>query len=73
MNLELRSKLLRAKTFLNKLSDISYSYSNISKEYPFSNVSSNKEAEQLLKVYQQMVADAISFIKNYEQGKKKKT
>jgi len=70
MNLELRSKLLRAKSLLNKLSDTSYAYSNISKDYPFTNVSTDKEAEKLLAVYQQLIDDVVSSAKNYEQGKK---
>ena len=70
MNLELQSKLLRAKSFLNKLSDTSYGYANISKEHPFSNISSDKEGRQLLAVYEQMIADIIFFIKNYEKKRK---
>jgi len=70
MNLELQSKLLRAKSFLNKLSDTSYGYANISKEYPFSKVSSDKEGKQLLEIYEQMIADIVAYVKNYEQGKR---
>ena len=66
MNLKLKTKLLRAKSILNKTSDTSYGYSQLEKEFGISNVQGDEDARDLLDAYNQLINDLKSVIINYE-------
>ncbi|MCG3176872.1 MAG: hypothetical protein MOGMAGMI_01836 [Candidatus Omnitrophica bacterium] len=66
MNIETHTRLLALKSLLNKLSDISYAYSQISKRFPFQNIRSEDEALKIIKAYEDLLQDVINSTKNYE-------
>jgi len=65
MDIELQSKLLRLKGFLNEINHISYSYSQIGRNFPMNNLSDEK-AKQLIKIYSDLLEQSKSLILNYE-------
>jgi len=66
VNLKLKTKLLRAKSILNKTSDTSYGYSQLEKEYGISSIQNDGDALDLLNAYNQLINDLKSTIINYE-------
>ena len=74
MNLKLKARLLRAKSILNQISDISYSYSQLEKEFGVSRVQGEKNIKELLDVYNQLIENLRQVITNYEtENEKEKT
>ena len=66
MNLKLKSKLLRAKSILNKTSDTSYAYSQLEKEFGVSHIQDDKTAIELLFAYNQLIQDLKQIVISYE-------
>ena len=74
MNLKLKARLLRAKSILNQISDISYSYSQLEKEFGVSRVQGEKNIKELLDAYNQLIENLRQVITNYEtENEKEKT
>ena len=65
MNIELQAKLLRLKGFLNEINHVSYTYSQMGRNYPMNNMD-NEKAKQLIKVYGDLLNTVSSLILNYE-------
>lgn len=65
MDIELQSKLLKLKGFLNEINHISYSYSQLGRNYPM-NEMSNEKAKQIIKIYEDLLSQVSSLILNYE-------
>ena len=66
MNLKLKARLLRAKSILNQISDISYSYSQLEKEFGVSRVQGEESVKELLDAYNQLIQNLRQVIINYE-------
>jgi len=66
MNLKLKARLLRAKSVLNRVADISFSYSQLEKEYRTSQIEDVEMAKELLETYNQLIKDLSAVIKLYE-------
>ena len=67
MDIELQAKLLKLKGFLNEINHISYSYSQMGRNYPMNSMSDDK-AKQLVKIYENLLDQVNSLILNYEKG-----
>lgn len=65
MNIELQAKLLKLKGFLNEINHVSYSYSQMGRNYPM-NTMSDEKAKQLVKIYESLLNQVKSLILNYE-------
>ena len=65
MDIELQAKLLKLKGFLNEINHISYSYSQMGRNYPMNSMSDDK-AKQLVKIYENLLDQVKSLILNYE-------
>jgi len=65
MDIELQSKLLKLKGFLNEINHISYSYSQLGRNYPMNTMSDDK-AKQIIKIYEGLLNQVKSLILNYE-------
>jgi len=74
MKLKLKAELLRAKSILNKVSDTSYAYSQLEKDFGVTNVQDSKMAKELLHAYNQLIEDLkqsiISYKPEYEEETK---
>jgi hypothetical protein len=70
MDIELQTKILKLKGFLNEVNHISYSYSQIGKTYPFDNLT-NQNANQIVIAYQDLLEQVKILILNYEKSKDK--
>lgn len=71
MDIELQAKLLRLKGFLNEINHISYSYSQMGRNYPM-NTMSNEKADQLVNIYENLLDQVKSLILNYEKENENK-
>lgn len=71
MDIELQAKLLKLKGFLNEINHISYSYSQMGRNYSMNGMS-NEKAKQLVKIYENLLDQVSSLILNYERGNKNK-
>lgn len=54
MDIELQSRLLRLKGFLNEINHISYTYAQMGRNYPM-NEMDNTKAKALIKVYEELL------------------
>ena len=70
MDIELQSKLLKLKGFLNEINHISYSYSQLGRNYPMNTMSDDK-AKQIIKIYEGLLNQVKSLILNYEDSDNK--
>lgn len=70
MDIELQAKLLRLKGFLNEINHISYTYSQMGRNYPMNEMDDEK-ATQLIKVYTDLLDSVSNLILNY--GKQNST
>lgn len=67
MNIELQAKLLKLKGSLNEINHISYSYSQIGRNYSMNTMSDDK-AKQLIKIYENLLDQVKNLILNYEKS-----
>lgn len=65
MDIELQAKLLKLKGFLNEINHISYTYSQMGRNYPM-NEMSNEKAKQLIKIYDDLLKQVLNLTLNYE-------
>jgi len=76
MKLKLKAELLRAKSILNKVSDTSYAYSQLEKDFGVTNVQESETAKELLHAYNQLIEDLkqsiVSYKPEYEEKENKK-
>lgn len=71
-DIELQTEFFRLKSILNKVSDVSYAYSSLKRDYPSSNIT-KEILPQLIASYENLLDDVISEVKNYEQRTNKIT
>ena len=65
MDIELQAKLLKLKGYLNEINHISYTYSQIGRNYPMNNID-DKQAKQLITVYEDLLSQVRSLILNHD-------
>jgi len=65
MDIELQAKLLKLKGFLNEINHVSYTYSQLGRNYPM-NTMSNSKATQLIKIYDDLLQQVKSLILKYD-------
>lgn len=65
MDIELQTKLLRLKGFLNEINHISYTYSQLGRNFPMQGLSSS-DAKKLVGAYIGLLEQVKSLILNYE-------
>jgi len=68
MSIELHSELLQKKAILNKINDTSYAYSQLSRQFPYSNARTDEELQKIITAYNGLISDLINYLKttNYE-------
>jgi hypothetical protein len=71
MDIELQSKLLKLKGFLNEINHISYSYSQLGRNYSMNDMS-NEKAIQLIEIYLRLLNQVKNLILNYEKENENK-
>jgi len=71
MDIELQSKLLKLKGFLNDINHISYSYSQLGRNYSMNDMS-NEKAIQLIEIYLRLLNQVKNLILNYEKENENK-
>lgn len=67
MNIELQSKLLKLKGFLNEINHVSYSYSQLGRNYPM-NTMDDEKAKQVIRAYDDLLKQVGILILNYEKS-----
>lgn len=67
MDIELQSKLLKLKGFLNEINHVSYSYSQMGRNYPMNSMN-NEKAKKMIIAYEDLIKQVKSLILNYEQS-----
>ena len=65
MDIELQAKLLKLKGFLNDITHISYTYSQLGRNNPINDLS-EYEAKRLIKIYKDLIVQVKNLILNYE-------
>lgn len=65
MKIELQTRLLKLKGILNDISHASFSYAQISKQYPMHNLDDEK-AKQIILAYENIISDVKSLIMKNE-------
>lgn len=65
MNLQTKAKILDLKRVLNKVKDISYSSSLLTKDYPLEKLK-QRQAEQLIIIFEGYIRELLLELKNYE-------
>lgn len=66
MDIEIQTKMLRAKGVLNKINDTSYSYDQLNRNIRSQNINNNESADKVIKSYESLIRDLISFLKTTE-------
>ena len=69
MNIQTQTKLLRLKSLLNQISDVSYAFNRINQQYPLNSLDDDKRAHEVISAYVQLLSDVQESIKNYEREK----
>lgn len=64
MDIELQAKLLKLKGFLNEINHVSYTYSQLGRNYSMNEMSDAK-AKQLIKIYEELLEQVKTLILNY--------
>lgn len=65
MNIELQTKLLKLKGILNDISHASFSYSQLTRQYPMHNLDDEK-AQQIITAYESIISDVRNLIMKNE-------
>lgn len=65
MDIELQSRLLKLKGYLNEINHISYTYSQLGKSTPMNSLDKSK-ANKLIKAYIDLLDQVKDLIMNYE-------
>jgi hypothetical protein len=65
MDIELQTKLLKLKGYLNEVNHISYTYAQLGRSFPM-NTLSESQAKQLVKAYIDLLDQVKNLIMNYE-------
>ncbi len=71
MNLEIQTKIFKLRSILNRISDISYAYKIIYNKYRLPDIKTNEQAKELIKAYEDLIAQVKSLIQNTENGQSK--
>jgi hypothetical protein len=66
MKIKLKKNLFRAKSVLNKVSDTSYTYSQLERDFRPNDITDEKIAKQVLEAYNELINDLKLVINNYE-------
>lgn len=69
MKIQIQSNLLKLKQVLNQVSDISYAFNRMNKEYPIDTLT-DSEAEEIIGAYTRLLKDLGVALENYEQYKR---
>lgn len=72
MDIELQSKLLKLKGYLNEINHISYTYAQLGRSFPMNTLSA-EDAKKLIATYTELMDQVKSLIMNYEQSGMDKT
>lgn len=72
MDIELQSKLLKLKGYLNEINHISYTYAQLGRSFPMNTLSAD-DAKKLITTYTELMDQVKSLIMNYEQSGMDKT
>lgn len=72
MDIELQSKLLKLKGYLNEINHISYTYAQLGRSFPMNTLSEN-DAQKLITAYKELLDQVKNLIMNYEQSGMDKT
>ena len=65
MKIELQTKLLKLKGTLNDISHASFSYAQLTKQYPMHNLDDEK-AQQIINAYESIISDVRNLIMKNE-------
>ncbi len=65
-SLETKSKALRLRGMLYRISDISYSFSKLNKEYPLDHQDQHA-MEELIRSYDGLIRDVLPTLQSYEE------
>ncbi len=66
INIETKSEALRLRGILTRLSDISYSFSKLNKEYPL-DYQDQKATETLIRTYHGLIRDLLPTLQTYQE------
>lgn len=65
MDIEIQAELLKLKGYLNEINHISYTYSQMGRNYSMNDMTQDK-AKQLIVVYKNLLSHVKNLILNYE-------
>lgn len=72
MDIETQSKIFRLRSILNQISDASFAYKTLYRQYPLTTITTQQQAEELLRAYEDIVKQVMSSI-NTEYGQQDTT
>ena len=67
---EVKAKIL--KSILNKISDISLTFSQVNRDLPMKKAITENKLDELIDLYKMMIIDFINYLKTTEYGKENK-
>ena len=68
VSIETKSKALKLRAILNQLSNVSYSFARLNKDYPFDNLG-ERDLCQLIVAYEELMETAAPLVRRYDREK----
>ena len=66
VSIETKSKALKLRAILNQLSNVSYSFARLNKDYPFDHLG-ERDLRQLIVAYEGLMETAAPLVRRYDQ------
>jgi len=68
MKIKTQTKLMQLRSILNTVSDVSYAFNKLNKQYPLDSLGEGT-AQEVMSAYGALLDDVTEVIKNYERKK----
>ena len=72
VSIEVKSRALRLRAILNQLSNVSYSFARLNKEYPFDQLDEH-DLKHLISAYEELIETAAPLVRRYEDERSNET
>lgn len=70
MKIELQSKIFKLRSTLNSISDASYAYKTLYNKYRINDITTDEQAQEIIRAYEDLIAQVKSSIQNTENERK---
>jgi len=62
MNIKQRTKIYKLRSILNQISDASFAFKTLYRQYPLGSVETEKQADEIIEAYSAIIKQVISAI-----------